>query len=69
MGVNPNIAAPHAFGVTNSLAQKYAESAEPMGNLQSEVVSMITAAPHPGGLRASARGRESPDHIRIQVVA
>ena len=54
---------------SNSLAEKYAEAADRMVDLQGELVSMITATfpleEYPQALMAA----KSPDHIKIQVVA
>lgn len=52
---------------SNSLAEKYAESAERMVDLQVELVSMITATfPLEDYAQALAAAR-SPDHIKVQV--
>jgi hypothetical protein len=54
---------------SNSLAETYAESAERMVDLQSEVVSMITATFTLENYAEALEAAKSPDHIKIQVVA
>ena len=54
---------------SNSLAEKYVESAERMVGLQSEVVSMITATFTLEDYAQAIEAAKSPDHIKIQVVA
>jgi threonine dehydrogenase-like Zn-dependent dehydrogenase len=54
---------------SNSLAEKYAESAERMVDLQGELVSMITATFPLEEYAQALTAAKSPDHIKIQVVA
>ena len=52
---------------SNSLAEKYAESAERMVDLQGELVSMITATFALEDYAQALAAAKSPDHIKIQV--
>jgi 2-desacetyl-2-hydroxyethyl bacteriochlorophyllide A dehydrogenase len=54
---------------SNSLAEKYAESAERMVDLQGELASMITATVPLEDYARALSAAKSPDHIKIQVVA
>jgi threonine dehydrogenase-like Zn-dependent dehydrogenase len=54
---------------SNSLAEKYAESAERMVDLQGEVVSMITATFAVEDYAQALEAAKSPDHIKIQIGA
>ena len=54
---------------SNSLAEKYAESAERMVDLQGELVSMITGTFSLEDYAQALAAAKSPDQIKIQVVA
>lgn len=54
---------------SNSLAEKYAESAERMIDLQGELVSMITATFPLEDYAHALAAAKSPDHLKVQVVA
>lgn len=54
---------------SNSLAEKYGESAERMVDLQGELVSMITATFPLEQYAEALAAAKSPDQIKIQVVA
>lgn len=53
---------------SNSLAEKYAESAERMVDLQGELASMITATFPLEEYAQALAAAKSPDHIKVQVV-
>ncbi len=54
---------------SNSLAEKYGESAERMVDLQGELMSMITATYSLEDYAQALTAAKSPDQIKIQVVA
>lgn len=54
---------------SNSLAEKYAESAERMIDLQSELRSLITGTFALKDYSAAVEAAKSPEHIKVQVVS
>ncbi|GAB2573266.1 zinc-dependent alcohol dehydrogenase [Microlunatus antarcticus] len=54
---------------SNSLADRYAEAADRMVDLQDELVGMITATFRLEDYRSALAAAKSPDHIKVQVVA
>jgi threonine dehydrogenase-like Zn-dependent dehydrogenase len=53
---------------SNSLAEKYEESAERMVDLQDGLTSLITATFKLEEYNEALKAATSPDHIKIQVV-